>query len=893
MATKAFLEKAYLAYFGRPVDSTGLTDFASSTDTQVADAFAASAESKALYGTTFDFAQINAIYLALFNREAEKAGLEYWYAKVADKTFTAAGAAIAILNGAQNADKTAIDNKLVASAAFTAALDTAPEMIGYSGSAAAASARAFLSGVTTSAATAAAVDAAVASAVAARNNVAGQTFTLTTGVDTFTGTSANDSFSAFFGTAGDSLGAGDTIDGGAGTDTLTLTTTGAAASSVATTVRNVETIQIRGLVSSTFDATSVTGATAINVIDTIAGTTATVQGLKALSTVIGATGPGGVTVTHGNASVGGLADTALISVTGAGAAGTNAVGAASNAVSAAITASTTGIEGYSIATSGVNIITFTGSTTALTDGATLTVTGNGNNTITASALTQASLYDLSTSTGTNTLNVAGALTTSDTVKGGTGADTLRTNNATTVANLTVTGVETARLSTGSSTGNMVFATAPNYTTIRVDGDTAESGTQTLTGVGNTVATINYVGDSLTANNATAQQFNNLTINNSLTGTETIAVNIGNGTISNSGGYTLRTLTANGLENINITANDLGASATATFTGITSTALTSINVTATSGGVDLGTVDGVTAAGTSGNLAILDFSKVVGTTLSNATLATNTVGAGTVILGATGTGGTTITLGAETGTDTVTYTGGQGVDTVTGAAAPFAGTMVVSGLGGADVLTGGSGADTLDGGTGGDTLVGSAGNDTLIAGEGADTLTGGTGNDVINLTEVTSALDIVVFGGAAITSAGGNADTITGFTSADRMQFGSTFLLANTYVSGTLATIAASTVQGMSANSGLIILVSDTLAGASGSSAINGLLAGTSGFSVAGSQTAMIVAADGSNAYVWFVNDGFDTNAVVSAADVHLIGTLSGVTSLAAYGAANFGATIAA
>ena len=142
MATKAFLEKAYLAYFGRPVDPTGLTDYAASTDKEVADAFAASAESKALYGTTFDYAQINAIYLALFNREAEKAGLEYWYAKVADKTYTAAGAAIAILNGAQNADKTAIENKLAASAAFSAALDTSAEMIGYSGTAAAASARA-------------------------------------------------------------------------------------------------------------------------------------------------------------------------------------------------------------------------------------------------------------------------------------------------------------------------------------------------------------------------------------------------------------------------------------------------------------------------------------------------------------------------------------------------------------------------------------------------------------------------------------------------------------------------------------------------------------------------------------------------------------------------------
>jgi len=277
MATKAFLEKAYLAYFGRPVDPTGLTDFAASTDTQVADAFAASAESKALYGTTFDYAQINAIYLALFNREAEKAGLEYWYAKVADKTFTAAGAAIAILNGAQNADKTAIENKLAASALFSAAVDTTAEMVGYSGSAAAASARAFLSTVTTTAATAAAVDAAVAAAVAAKTAVAGQTFTLTTGIDTgttFTGTAGNDAFNATHLT----LGASDVLVGGAGVDTLNIVDTGAAAftGSIAT-VSGIENINIRNLNGSAAVA-AVTEAVTVTVGALSAGQTLIVAG---------------------------------------------------------------------------------------------------------------------------------------------------------------------------------------------------------------------------------------------------------------------------------------------------------------------------------------------------------------------------------------------------------------------------------------------------------------------------------------------------------------------------------------------------------------------------------------------------------------------------------------
>jgi len=241
LATKAFLEKAYLAYFGRPVDPTGLTDYQNSTETQVADAFAASAESKALYGTTFNYAQINAIYLALFNRAAEKAGLEYWYAKVADKTYTPAGAALAILNGALNADKIAVENKLVASAAFSAALDTSAEMIGYSGAGAAASARSFLSTITATAATAAAVDAAVAAAVTATTSVSGQTFTLTTGVDTFTGSGNNDLFIAD-NTGTDVSSAADTLSGGTGNDTLNVYSDGAAGALPALT--SVETLNV-------------------------------------------------------------------------------------------------------------------------------------------------------------------------------------------------------------------------------------------------------------------------------------------------------------------------------------------------------------------------------------------------------------------------------------------------------------------------------------------------------------------------------------------------------------------------------------------------------------------------------------------------------------------------
>lgn len=167
MAGKTFLEKAYLAYFGRPVDANGATAFAGASEAEVEAAFFASPESKALYGETFGLAQINQIYLTLFGRPAEEAGLDYWMHQIELGLLTPAGAAIGIQAGALNEDITALENKLVASAAFTASLDTPNEAQGYNGNASAASARDFLKTITLTAATQEQIDLAVQHSVAA------------------------------------------------------------------------------------------------------------------------------------------------------------------------------------------------------------------------------------------------------------------------------------------------------------------------------------------------------------------------------------------------------------------------------------------------------------------------------------------------------------------------------------------------------------------------------------------------------------------------------------------------------------------------------------------------------------------------------------------------------
>ncbi len=163
------LAKAYLAYFGRPVDYAGLTFFAGKADAQVAAAFDASAESQALYGQSL-VGKVNAIYKNLFNREAEAGGLQHWTATVAAGRVSAPEAALTILNGAQGSDALAVQNKLAAADAFSRALDTPAEQAGYAGLGAAQSARSFVAAVGASAVSLQAalgrVDAAVASAVA-------------------------------------------------------------------------------------------------------------------------------------------------------------------------------------------------------------------------------------------------------------------------------------------------------------------------------------------------------------------------------------------------------------------------------------------------------------------------------------------------------------------------------------------------------------------------------------------------------------------------------------------------------------------------------------------------------------------------------------------------------
>lgn len=162
------VQRIYVAYFGRPADTSGLAFFqqqflnagAPTTIRGINDAyltnpsvkalidfFGTSAESNALYnGGTEAF--ITAIYRNLFNRDPDAGGLAFWSAKVNSGDLTRANAAVSIMAGAQFSDVDIIDKKNQVASNFTAAIDTANEAAGYDGLAANAIVRSMLGTVT-------------------------------------------------------------------------------------------------------------------------------------------------------------------------------------------------------------------------------------------------------------------------------------------------------------------------------------------------------------------------------------------------------------------------------------------------------------------------------------------------------------------------------------------------------------------------------------------------------------------------------------------------------------------------------------------------------------------------------------------------------------------------
>lgn len=147
------VQRLYLGFFGRPADADGLTfwqqqfsnanlplttvelsqNYTTNTAIRgIVDAFANSQEAQDLTaGSNAVF--VNAVYLNLFGRSAEAAGLDFWAGLINSKVATRAQVLLSIGGVAQGTDATIVANKLEAVTYFTAALDQPQEAAAYNG----------------------------------------------------------------------------------------------------------------------------------------------------------------------------------------------------------------------------------------------------------------------------------------------------------------------------------------------------------------------------------------------------------------------------------------------------------------------------------------------------------------------------------------------------------------------------------------------------------------------------------------------------------------------------------------------------------------------------------------------------------------------------------------
>jgi hypothetical protein len=580
------IQEMYLSYYQRPGDPSGLLYWADQLEAPggslqlVEAAFGNSAESLALYGpinSTTIGDVVDKIYLGLFNRLPDAAGKAFYVNGFNNGTFSPAGIAFSIAVGAQNTDAVTIQNKLIAADRFSEIVDGKPlsdptfgqgttDEATYAGPTDAAAARGWLHPVDSNPTTIPSVSQTI---VFIQQNIAnpgdpilntvpGQSYVLTPNVDLIIGTAGNDLVSGVFGAGAptDTLTVGDSITGGAGIDTLSLTAAGLGASPAAVTVKGVEIIAIKDALGATFDGTGVADNPEINFSGTVAGNTSKVI-MGALGSMYGLSGPGNLTVGYANTS--GAADTAKLSVNGAGTSSKASVIDVSNGGT---------IEAISLNTTGANFANILGGSAK-----TLTVTGAGTNDLTIGSMAIISTIDATNSTGTNTFRLGSSLNTGDTVKGGTGADTVAANfTAASIVNPTLTGVETLQLDFDAA-ATLNLSKTTGATTVLLQGGTDDA---TITNADAGVTTVKVLGQGA------AQDLN---FYHATGVTAPLTLQIGGGTGANNTNITLDQTTLKGVSALTI--NEVG-SKTHSLDGVSvDHDLTALNINIAGGDTSLG------------------------------------------------------------------------------------------------------------------------------------------------------------------------------------------------------------------------------------------------------------------------------------------------------------------
>jgi len=855
-ATSTQLQELYVAYFGRAADPTGI-DYWTNKGTSQAD-FAsymhAQNEFQSNYGTKAVQAQVNQIYKNLFDREADVTGLEYWTLQINLGNLKVAEIATHLIYAAQNnsgseADKTALTNRTAAAIAYTAEVrKTTADILAYAptttdpwvAGANITEAVTYLSGIDgTTAFSADGVTASVAKFTATSTDTA-KTFTLTTAVDSFTGGTADDTFQTQMdGTAAlNTAGLLDTVNGGAGADTLVVVNTTANAVSTQLqpqNVTNIETFDYRASGGGNLDFDTAGSATTFNLTNISGASDFTDVRTTDTVTFINAGAALDTTITYNAINVGSSSDSDTIVLNGVSAGADIELSGAletltldiddtTSLADLVLDAATTAVTidagaNFTVATTltnaGVVTYTVTGSGTVDLDAATLGAAVTTYNAATAtgvqSILVGATATTVTTGTADDVVDMDANLSNTDTINLGDGNDTLRVDLdglSAGAADLSVTNVETLRLdNTGANNGAIQM---DNFavTTVRLDEGTARGGALTLTDLPTTTTAFTMVGSG-TANGD--PQFNAVTVDYDTSTTQSNATL----TISN-GGTTADDLFVgkfdiDRMETLTITASDIGSAAAdeVTLDEIESDHMTDLVVVANEEvivtNVDLLIGDTLDFTGADNGVAV---------TVSDAATAL------------------TITMGD--GNDTVTMTKDEAAETV-----------------------------TVDLG---------AGNDTFVSTDEADTITTGTGIDTVTMQGNATDDDNII----TDFTAGAGGDVIDFVTSG----------VTQTGTGGEITLTALGTIAGAVtglANGATIVNVAYT--GALTEAAVATDLAAETIVSFADGDDNYIIIDNGTDTGIFlFIDAG---TAAIAAAELTLIATLQGVDDSTTLVAANF------
>ena len=125
--SRSYVQKAYIAYYGRPADPAGQDYWASRMDAEggslnaIIEAFGTSDEFNRRYANLSDEALVTKIYQQALGRDPEQGGLNYYVGELQAGRITLQTITLDVLNGATTApDSTVVANKLDVAAYYTA-----------------------------------------------------------------------------------------------------------------------------------------------------------------------------------------------------------------------------------------------------------------------------------------------------------------------------------------------------------------------------------------------------------------------------------------------------------------------------------------------------------------------------------------------------------------------------------------------------------------------------------------------------------------------------------------------------------------------------------------------------------------------------------------------------